>query len=156
LINLPIVNYYEHGTYLTVNHGHAAFMGVYGNLALAVLIFCCRYLIKPEVWRDRLFKQIFWSLNIGLSLMLVLDLFPVGFHQLSAVMEHGYWYARAEDYIQGEVFQALTWARIVGGLLFLFGGVIPLVHFLLTACRSLKTDPVTTQLEGVGLSETAG
>ena len=33
IINLPIANYYEHGTYLTVNHGHAALMGVYGNLA---------------------------------------------------------------------------------------------------------------------------
>src|SRR5690606_4981382 len=40
LINLPIVNYYEHGTYLTVNHGHAALMGVYGNLAIAMIVFC--------------------------------------------------------------------------------------------------------------------
>ncbi|MCX8153843.1 MAG: cbb3-type cytochrome c oxidase subunit I, partial [Candidatus Bathyarchaeota archaeon] len=28
LINLPIVNYFEHGTYLTVNHGHTALFGV--------------------------------------------------------------------------------------------------------------------------------
>ncbi|MDE3144423.1 MAG: cbb3-type cytochrome c oxidase subunit I, partial [Bacteroidota bacterium] len=41
IINLPIANYYEHGTYLTVNHGHAALMGVYGNLALAAVLFCC-------------------------------------------------------------------------------------------------------------------
>jgi nitric oxide reductase subunit B len=33
IINLPLANYYEHGTYLTVNHGHAALMGVYGNLS---------------------------------------------------------------------------------------------------------------------------
>jgi len=39
IINLPIANYYEHGTYLTVNHGHAALMGVYGNLALAAILF---------------------------------------------------------------------------------------------------------------------
>lgn len=42
IINLPIVNYYEHSTYLTVNHGHAALMGVYGNLALAAILFCSR------------------------------------------------------------------------------------------------------------------
>ncbi|MFZ0706376.1 MAG: cbb3-type cytochrome c oxidase subunit I, partial [Candidatus Korobacteraceae bacterium] len=30
LINLPIVSYYEIGTALTPNHGHAAMMGVYG------------------------------------------------------------------------------------------------------------------------------
>jgi nitric oxide reductase subunit B len=28
LINLPIVSYYEIGTALTANHGHAAMMGV--------------------------------------------------------------------------------------------------------------------------------
>ena len=32
LINLPIVSYYEIGTALTANHGHAAMMGVYGML----------------------------------------------------------------------------------------------------------------------------
>lgn len=30
LINLPIVNYYEHGTYLTVAHGHVSFLGAFG------------------------------------------------------------------------------------------------------------------------------
>ena len=38
LINLPIVSYYEHATYLTSNHAHGAMMGVYGNLAIAALI----------------------------------------------------------------------------------------------------------------------
>ena len=36
LINLPIVSYYEIGTALTANHGHAAMMGVYGMLALGL------------------------------------------------------------------------------------------------------------------------
>jgi len=140
LINLPIVNYYEHGTYLTVNHGHAAFMGVYGNLSIATLIFCSRYLINAAAWNDVLFKRIFWSLNLGLVLMLVLDLFPVGFHQFAAVMEHGFWYARAEEYIQGSTFQMLTWARILGGLVFVFGGVIPLVLFLVKGCFQQKKE----------------
>ena len=34
LINLPVVCYYEIGTALTANHGHAAMMGVYGMLAV--------------------------------------------------------------------------------------------------------------------------
>jgi heme/copper-type cytochrome/quinol oxidase subunit 1 len=62
IINLPIINYYEHGTYLTVNHGHAALMGVYGNLSLAVLFFCCRYMIKPYKWNDRLVRTMFGHL----------------------------------------------------------------------------------------------
>ena len=40
LINLPVVSYYEIGTQLTANHGHAAMMGVYGMLAVSLLVFC--------------------------------------------------------------------------------------------------------------------
>ncbi|HEX6035842.1 MAG TPA: cbb3-type cytochrome c oxidase subunit I, partial [Anaerolineales bacterium] len=39
LINMPIVSYYEVGTMLTPNHGHAALMGVFGMLGLALLTF---------------------------------------------------------------------------------------------------------------------
>jgi nitric oxide reductase large subunit len=48
LINLPIVSYYEIGTALTANHGHAAMMGVYGMLALGLALFCLRYLIPQS------------------------------------------------------------------------------------------------------------
>ena len=53
LINLPIVSYYEIGTALTANHGHAAMMGVYGMLALGLAMFCLRYLIPAERWPER-------------------------------------------------------------------------------------------------------
>src|SRR6187397_1799589 len=69
LINLPIVSYYEIGTALTANHGHAAMMGVYGMLAMGLALFCLRYLIPTERWSDRLAKISFWSLNIGLAWM---------------------------------------------------------------------------------------
>ena len=42
LINLPIVSYYEVGTILTPNHGHAAMMGVFGMLAIALMVFVLR------------------------------------------------------------------------------------------------------------------
>jgi nitric oxide reductase subunit B len=45
LINLPIVSYYQIGTALTANHGHAAMMGVYGMLAVALAMFAFRYAI---------------------------------------------------------------------------------------------------------------
>lgn len=57
LINLPIVSYYEYATYLTSNHGHTALIGVYGNLAIAAVLFCLRYLIKPEAWSNRLVRS---------------------------------------------------------------------------------------------------
>ncbi|MCC7413929.1 MAG: cbb3-type cytochrome c oxidase subunit I [Gammaproteobacteria bacterium] len=138
IINLPIVNYYEHGTYLTVNHGHAALMGVYGNLALGAALFCARCLLVPERWNAALVRRAFWSLNAGLALMVLLDLFPAGVHQLLTVLEHGLAHARAETYVQGVAFQTLTWARIGGGALFVLGGVLPLAWLFLTRLRDLR------------------
>ena len=138
IINLPIVNYYEHGTYLTVNHGHAALMGVYGNLAIAAIVFCSRYLLAAECWDARLLRRAFWSLNLGLLLMVVIDLFPVGIAQLNEVLAHGLWQARSQAFVQGELFQTLTWARIIGGALFVLGGVLPLAWFMVSRVGSLK------------------
>ena len=53
LINLPVVSYYEIGTALTANHGHAAMMGVYGMLAIGLALFCLRYLIPAERWPEK-------------------------------------------------------------------------------------------------------
>ena len=53
LINLPIVNYYEHGTYLTVNHAHTALFGVYGMLAIALILFSWRGLVREQVLERR-------------------------------------------------------------------------------------------------------
>ncbi|WP_026951429.1 nitric-oxide reductase large subunit [Algoriphagus mannitolivorans] len=138
IINLPIVNYYEHGTYLTVNHGHAALMGVYGNLSIAGILFALRYLVQPTSWNPQLVKLSFWSINLGLVFMVVLDLFPAGIHQLFTVMDQGYWFARSQDFIQSTPFQTMTWLRIVGGSLFLLGGVIPLTWMVIKSSRQLK------------------
>jgi nitric oxide reductase large subunit len=67
LINLPVVSYYEIGTALTANHGHAAMMGVYGMLAVGLALFCIRYLIPEKRWSDRAARLSFWSLNVGLA-----------------------------------------------------------------------------------------
>lgn len=138
VINLPVINYFEHGTYLTVNHGHAALMGVYGNLSLGAMLYCARLLVRPERWNAPLLRFAFWSLNLGLVLTVVLDLLPAGILQFQAVLEHGLWYARSETFIKSQPFQLLTWMRLLGGGLFVVGGVLPLVWFMLTRLGSLK------------------
>lgn len=138
IINLPIANYYEHGTYLTVNHGHAALMGVYGNLAIASILFCSQLLIKHNSWNAQLTKLSFWSINIGLLLMVLLDLFPAGIWQFNTVVEKGLWYARSADFIESNGFQTLTWLRIIGGSVFTIGGVIPLTWFIVSRITKLK------------------
>lgn len=138
IINLPIVNYYQHATYLTVNHAHAALFGVYGNLAIGAMIFCGRWLIGREWWNRNLLHMVFWSLNIGLMLMVVLDLFPAGIHQLAIVMSEGYAQARSHAYLETDMFRLLTWLRGIGIVIFVTGGVIPLVWFMVTRWIRLK------------------
>ena len=42
-LNAPLVNYYEHGTFLTLNHAHTALFGAFGLLAIGLVYFCLRY-----------------------------------------------------------------------------------------------------------------
>ncbi|MCC6691160.1 MAG: cbb3-type cytochrome c oxidase subunit I [Bacteroidia bacterium] len=140
IVNLPIMNYFEHGTYFTVNHAHGALMGVYGNISIAAVLFASRLLIKNENWNNKIVNISFWSLNIGLMLMVVLDLFPAGAIQFKAVIEHGLWYARSSDFIDYGIFKKLTWLRGIGAGVFVTGGVIPLVWFIVSRAKFLKTN----------------
>ena len=143
IVNLPIMNYFEHGSYLTINHAHAALMGVYGNISLAALLFASRLLLKPNRWSEKLVKFSFWSINIGLMLMVVLDLFPAGAIQFKAIVDNGLWFARSSQFIDDGVFSSLTWLRGIGASVFFFGGVLPLTWFIVSRFRSLKP-PIDT------------
>jgi nitric oxide reductase subunit B len=135
LINLPAVSYYEIGTNLTANHGHTAMMGVYGMLAIGLLLFCLRYLMQPDRWSDRLARTSFWSLNIGLAWMAFCNLFPVGIVQLYDAVKNGYWHARAPEFLTQPWVHALEWARLPGDVLFIVGGAVPLLILCLRAVR---------------------
>ena len=46
LINAPLVNYYEHGTYLTIAHSHTALFGAFGLLGLGLAYIALRHLVS--------------------------------------------------------------------------------------------------------------
>lgn len=121
LTNLPIVNYYEHGTYLTPTHGHAAMMGTYGMLAIGLMLFVMRTIVRPEAWEEKWLNRSFWLLNIGLLLMLVLDLLPVGFLQMAAVFEKGAWFGRSMAFVNSPAVHLLTWLRFPADVIFITG-----------------------------------
>jgi nitric oxide reductase subunit B len=128
LINLPIVSYFEMGTTLTPNHGHAAMFGVFGMLGLAVLTFCLRAMLSERAWAgvEKYFKVGFWGVNVGLALMIILNLFPAGVAQLYDVLQHGYAHARSTDYTMHGFYHLSEWIRIVGDSTFLLLGSIPI------------------------------
>lgn len=135
LINLPIVSYYEIGTALTANHGHAAMMGVYGMLAVGLALFCLRYLIPAERWPERAAKTSFWSLNIGLAWMCFSDLLPLGFIQLYESVSTSYFHARSLDFLTNSTNTLLEWLRLPGDVLFIAGGILPLLYICWVGVR---------------------
>ena len=128
LINMPIVSYFEVGTTLTANHAHAAMFGVFGMLALAVLIFCLRAMQSDAVWKgtEKFIRFGFWGANAGLALMVILDLFPGGVIQLWDSITNGYWHARRLTFLMGGTFHTLEWLRIAGDMVFLLAGALPI------------------------------
>jgi nitric oxide reductase subunit B len=128
LINMPIVSYFEIGTNLTPNHGHAAMMGVFGMLAVGLMVFVLRELVTDAVWGrlERYVRVGFWGLNIGLAMMLVLSLFPSGVLQMYDVVENGYWHARSLAFTAGALPRLLEWLRLPGDLVFIVLGAAPI------------------------------
>ncbi len=144
LVNLPIVSYYEVGTMLTPNHAHAALMGVFGMLAIALMVFVLRQTSDDEAWSgiEKYVKVAFWGTNIGLAMMVALSLFPGGVLQLWDVLEHGYWHARSLEYIGSARSHRIEWLRMPGDLVFIFAGAAPLAVAALKAYLHVRRSSV--------------
>ncbi len=123
LINPPIALYYMQGLNTTPVHGHSALFGVYGMLGIGLMLFCLKGLVPHRVWRTGVLSFSFWSLNIGLALMVVISLLPVGLLQTWASVEHGMWYARSAEFMQTPLMDLLRWLRMVGDTIFAFGAL---------------------------------
>ena len=129
LINLPIVSYFEVGTILTPNHGHAAMMGVFGMFAIAFMVFAFRQVLTDEEWRhvEKYIRVSFWGLNIGLAGMVVLNLFPGGVLQFFDVLKNGYWHARGPEFLNDRITTLIEWIRLPADAVFILLGVVPLL-----------------------------
>lgn len=129
LINLPVVSYFEVGTMLTPNHGHAAFMGAFGMLAMALLVLALRQVLTDEQWvrPEKFIRVSFWGLNIGLLLMVVMNLFPGGVMQFWDVLSNGYWHARSLEYTSRHLVRWIEWMGMPGHVVLIAFGVVPAV-----------------------------
>ncbi len=136
LINMPIVSYFEVGTYLTPNHGHAAMFGVFGMLSLSMGVFILREVCNDIRWKkiEGYIKVSFWGLNIGLTMMLVFSLLPSGFIQIWDVIDNGYWHARSSEFTNSKIMSIIGWMRMPGDLVFIILGAIP---FLIASVKIL-------------------
>jgi nitric oxide reductase subunit B len=118
------------GLNTTPVHGHTALFGVYGLLSLGLVLLVARFLTGSRAWREGPIAVAFWGTNLGLALMVLLSLLPVGLAQAWASVEYGLWYARSAEFLQQPWMETLRWLRIVGDTIFMVG-TAALAYFML-------------------------
>ena len=135
VLNAPLVNYYEHATFLTLNHAHTALFGAFGLLGIGLVYFCLRYAAGERVaFGERIGRWAFWLYNAGLVMWIVMNFFPIGWAQLDAVYEHGLAYARSDAFYSTQVFW--QWMRMPGDIVFAVAALMMTWDFMIK-CRPL-------------------
>jgi len=153
-INPPASLYYVQGLNMTPAHGHAALFGVYGMLGIGLMLFCLRGLYERQLHADGLLKPAFWSLNIGLAMMVFLSLLPAGIYQAWASVTQGLWFARSAEIVHSRVMETLVWMRVPGDIVFALGAVL-LAGYALRLLRrpaSHGATQLSPLLKGKGLA----
>lgn len=129
-LNAPLINYYEHGTFLSLNHAHTALFGAFGLLALGLVYFCLRYAAGNKIlWSDRLGVWAFWLYNCGLVLWILLNFFPIGWSQLMDVYQHGLAHARSLEFYNTTLLW--QWLRTPGDVVFAIGALLMAYDFII-------------------------
>jgi nitric oxide reductase subunit B len=129
VLNAPLVNYYEHATFLTLNHAHTALFGAFGLLGIGLVYFCLRYAAGDRIpFGEATGRWAFWLYNIGLAMWIVLNFFPIGWPQLAAVYEHGLAYARSSAFYDTTLLW--QWMRMPGDIVFALAALMMAWDFL--------------------------
>lgn len=140
IVNLPIVNYYEHGTYFGMAHGHVALLGAFGYVAIAFLYFIVRAnaLAKGLHWDEKISNTAFWLTTVGIFLYAIPTM-VIGTKQFQWAYEIGYWAARTREVLEGLGFW--MWIRIIPDAMVLTGSALILVDIIYKLYLSQKASP---------------
>ncbi len=129
LINTPTIDYYAHGTYLIMPHGHVALLGAFGYISIAFLYMTSRAhsLANGLKWDPRPSKWGFWLLTLGVILF-ALPTYIVGIEQAQTAFEKGYYFARLREAV--EPMKGWLWFRLLPDGMMIIGGLIILYDLL--------------------------
>ncbi|MCD6202231.1 MAG: cbb3-type cytochrome c oxidase subunit I [Bacteroidales bacterium] len=123
VINTPTIDYYAHGTYLVMPHGHIALLGAFGYISIAFLYMTARAqsLAKGLKWDPKLSKWAFWFLTLGV-LIFAIPTYIVGIDQAQTAFEKGYYFARLRETI--EPMKNWLWFRLLPDTMMIIGGLL--------------------------------
>lgn len=123
VINTPTIDYFAHGTYLIMPHGHVALLGAFGYISIAFIYLTSKAnsLANGLEWNDKWSKIGFWFLTIGVLLFAIPTLI-IGLHQTQVAHDMGYFYARTREALVS--MKGWMWARTVPDGMMIIGGII--------------------------------
>ena len=84
--------------------------------------------------------------------MVCVKLFPIGVLQFQDALVHGYWHARSPEFFARGDIRVLEWLRLPGDVVFIAGGIMPLVYLALRTIanrnrtQTLPADEAVEQL----------
>lgn len=119
---LPPINYYTHGSQITVSHGHMAFFGAYGLLNLTIFYFALPRLKGIRKYRDTAGIWGFWIMSIAMFFLgLVFGVAGILQTYLERFLDIGYSTAH---------ITMMFWFRVAFGIgvVFLCGVLITVWH----------------------------
>ena len=146
LINLPVVSYYEIGTQLTANHSHGAMMGVYGMLAIALLVFCLRYLLAAGGLERPAGGLLLLGLESGPGLDGVRQPLPPRGPPARRLGRQRLLARPLFEFFNNHT--VIEWLRMPGDVLFI-AGVLPLVYLTARAVLRPRARPQATEVPEV-------
>jgi len=129
VINMPTINYYAHGTYLIMPHGHVALLGAFGYISLAFMYIVARSnaMAKGLEWEEKWSKVGFWLVTSGVVLFSIPTLM-IGFQQAEIAHDMGYWATRQREALDG--LKPLMWSRMVPDGLMILGALVIFLDLL--------------------------
>ncbi len=135
VINTPTINYYSHGTYLIMPHGHVALLGAFGYISLAFMYLVTRAnaMAKGLEWNEKPSRIGFWLLTSGVIIFAIPTL-VIGFEQARIAHDVGYWFTRQREAV--EPLKGWMWSRLLPDGLMIAGA---LTIFLDLVKKSLLT-----------------
>ena len=129
VINTPTINYFGHGTYLIMPHGHVALLGAFGYISLAFMYIVARSnaMAKGLVWDEKWSRVGFWLVTSGVVLFSIPTL-VIGFKQAHVAHDLGYWAARQREALDG--LKPWMWSRMFPDGLMVLGAAVIFLDLL--------------------------
>ena len=98
--------------------------GAFGFLAMGMVISMFRISTSERSWSTRRLRWSFWLMNIGLAVMVLISVLPVGFLQLEVAFTESYDAARSLAFYNSETIQTAFWLRVPGDVLIILGSMV--------------------------------